>query len=65
MITAKGQPMEWREGMTLEEVLLRLGYNLPIVIVTLNGSRVPRERWASTPIPDDAEVALFPMMAGG
>ena len=65
MITARGRPMDWQEGLTVNEVLLRLGYALPIVIVNMNGKQVPRDRWMTTSVPDGAEIGIFPIMAGG
>jgi thiamine biosynthesis protein ThiS len=65
MITAKGESMDWHEGLTLKEVLSRLGYGLPIVTVFLDGTAVIRDRWETTLVPDGATVAVYPMMSGG
>ena len=65
MITAKGRPMEWHEGLTVQEVLERLGYALPIVIVRLDGQPVSRKDWPATPVPDGATLDVRAIMAGG
>jgi len=65
MITARGKPMEWHEGLTMSEVLERLGYALPAALVALNGRNVPREQWPVTAVPDGAVVDVQVMMAGG
>ena len=65
MITAKGKPMEWREGLTVGEVLRQLGYAVPAALVQLNGRNVPRHEWAGTVVPDGAVVAVQVIMAGG
>ncbi len=65
MITAKGKPMEWHEGLTVQEVLERLGYALPIVIVRLDGQPVSRKDWPGTPVPDGATLDVQAIMAGG
>ncbi|MGA2547655.1 MAG: sulfur carrier protein ThiS [Rectinemataceae bacterium] len=65
MITVRGKPMDWNNGLTVRDALGRIGYDLPIVVVCLDGAPVPRELWATTPVPDGADLAVFPMMAGG
>jgi thiamine biosynthesis protein ThiS len=65
MITAKGESMDWHEGLTVQEVLSRLGYALPMVTVMLDGKAVLRDSWATTRVPDGATVAVYPMMSGG
>jgi sulfur carrier protein ThiS len=57
--------MDWNNGLTVRDALGRIGYDLPIVVVCLDGAPVPRELWATTPVPDGADLAVFPMMAGG
>jgi thiamine biosynthesis protein ThiS len=65
MITAKGKRLDWREGLTVREVLETLGYNFPSVLVRVNGEIVRRKSWDSTVIPDEAEVEVRPIVAGG
>ena len=65
MITAKGKPMQWREGLTVQDVLASLGPTPPAAMVLLDGKPVPLLKRATTPVPDGAEVAVYPMMAGG
>ena len=65
MITAKGKPMQWREGLTVQDVLDGLGDTPKAAIVLLDSKPVPLLKRAATPVPDGAEVAVYPMMAGG
>ena len=65
MITAKGKRLEWHEGLTVREVLDTLGYNFPSVLVRVNGAIVRRKSWDSTVVPDEAEVEVRPIVAGG
>jgi len=65
VITAKGKPMQWREGLTVEEVLKTLGYAVPAAVVRLDGQPVRRQDWASTRVPDGAVVDVRVMAAGG
>jgi thiamine biosynthesis protein ThiS len=65
MITARGKPMEWHEGLTIIEVLQKLGYAVPAALVQLNGRHVPRHEWAATAVSDGAVLDVQVIMAGG
>jgi len=65
MITARGKPMEWCEGLTVEQVLRQLGYALPAALVQLNGRSVQRHEWGATLVPDGAVLDVQVLMAGG
>ena len=65
MITAKGKRLEWRQGLTVRDVLNTLGYNYPSVLVRVNGTIVRRKVWDSTVVSDEAEVEVRPIVAGG
>ena len=65
MITAKGKRLEWHQGLTARNVLEILGYNYPSVLVRVNGTIVRRKVWDSTIVPDEAEVEVRPIVAGG
>jgi thiamine biosynthesis protein ThiS len=65
MITVKGKPMDWHEGMTIEEVLKRIGYAVPSALVMLDTKVVPQREWAATRLPDGCVLDVQAMMAGG
>ena len=65
MITAKGKQLDWHEGLTVREVLDILGYNFPSVLVRVNGTIVRRKAWDSAVVPDEAQVDVRPIIAGG
>jgi sulfur carrier protein len=65
VITAKGKQLDWHEGLTVREVLDILGYNFPSVLVRVNGTIVRRKAWDSAVVPDEAQVEVRPIIAGG
>ena len=65
MITAKGKKLDWHEGLTVREVLDTLGYNFPSVLVRVNGQIVKRKDWDNSIVPDEADVEVRPIVAGG
>jgi len=65
MITAKGKKLDWYEGLTVRKVLDTLGYNFPSVLVRVNGRIVKRKEWDDSIVPDEADVEIRPIVAGG
>ena len=65
MITAKGKKLDWHEGLTVREVLDTLGYNFPSVLVRVNGRIIRRKGWDDSLVPDEADVEVRPIVAGG
>ena len=65
MIQVAGKQMAWREGMTVSDLLDALEDTHPYAVVRINEQYVTQPNFAHTLIPDDAEVFLIPMIAGG
>lgn len=65
MITVSGKSYTWREGMTISELLDVINDSHPYAVVRINDTYVSRPNFDKTPIPDNAEVFLIPMVAGG
>jgi thiamine biosynthesis protein ThiS len=65
MIQVAGKHISWREGMTIADLLEELKDPHPYAVVRINERYVSRPNFAQAIIPDDAEVFLIPMIAGG
>ena len=65
MITVNGEKLEWREGMTVQDVLDAKKYRFPMLIVDIGGKHIPKELYATAGVPDGAEVKAFHMLSGG
>jgi sulfur carrier protein len=57
--------VEWEEGLTVSALLERFRYTFPHIIVKINGEVVPREQYPTRTIPDDADVWVIHLIAGG
>ena len=57
--------IEWEEGMTVSDLLDRMRYTFPHIIVKVNGEVVRREEYATHTIPDGADVRVIHLIAGG
>ena len=65
MIQVAGKKIAWREGLTVSDLLDELKDPHPYAVVRINDHYVIRPNFENTFIPDDAEVYLIPMIAGG
>jgi thiamine biosynthesis protein ThiS len=65
MIQVAGKQIAWREGLTVSDLLDELKDSHPYAVVRINEHYVTRPNFEYTFIPDDAEVYLIPMIAGG
>jgi sulfur carrier protein len=66
MIHVNGKfEVEWEPGITVEELLVRLKFSFPLLIVSVDGEMVPKEEYATRQISDHAEVKVLHMTAGG
>ena len=65
MIKVADHTIDWREGMTISDLLIEINDPHPYAVVRINQSYVSRPNFDKTTIPDDAEVYLIPMVAGG
>jgi thiamine biosynthesis protein ThiS len=55
----------WKSGMTVRDVLKAMGYDYPLITITVNDTLVPREEYDTCPVPDNAEVIVFHLAHGG
>jgi thiamine biosynthesis protein ThiS len=65
MITIGDKKVSWDEGMTVSDLLAVIDDGRFYAVVRLNGRLVSRPNFDTTPVPDNAEVVLIPMVAGG
>jgi sulfur carrier protein len=57
--------VEWRPGMTVQDLLDELKFTFRMIDVKVNGNVVLRPDYATTPVPDDAEVQALHLISGG
>lgn len=65
MIQVAGKTVTWHEGMTISDLLKQLDDAHPYAVVRINENYVSRPNFDKTTIPDNAQVFLIPMVAGG
>jgi len=65
MITVDEKQMQWSEGMTIASLLKTLDNVKFCSVVRLNGRLVSSPKFHQTPIPDNSNIQLLPLVAGG
>ena len=66
MIMVNGDEFEWREGLTVQDILDAKNFTFRMISVWINGEAVQnRDSYASTPVPDGGEVEIIHMISGG
>jgi sulfur carrier protein len=58
-------PIGWYEGLTVKDLLERRNYTFPHIIVSINGTIVPHDTFETRILPDEADVRVIHLMAGG
>lgn len=65
MIHVAGKEMAWREGMSVSDLLDELKDTHPYAVVRINDQYITQPNFEHTLVPDEAQVFLIPMIAGG
>ncbi len=66
MIRVNGQyEVEYRPGMTVQDVLDALKFSFRMIVVKVNGQVVLRKDFATTEVPDGAEMQAIHLISGG
>ena len=57
--------VEWKEGMTVQDLLDTMGYDYALITVTVNEEVIVEEDYSHFKVPDGAEVGVFHLAHGG
>ena len=65
MIEVNGKKVEWIENENVKDLLSRMRYTFPLVVVKINENVVPRKDFTDVIIPDNSKVEVIHMTSGG
>jgi sulfur carrier protein ThiS len=65
MIKINGKEHFWYEGMTIKDLLKNLNNSHLYAVVRINEKHISMPYFEKTLVPDNSEVFLIPMIAGG
>lgn len=64
-IKVNGKQVDWVVNETVTDLLKRMRYTFPLVVVKINNKVVPRKDFSKLKIPDNSKVAVIHMISGG
>lgn len=65
MITVDKKRLPWREGLTVAQVMQMLDDSYDYPAVRIHHQIIPKAKFEQTLVPDDVEILLIPLIAGG
>jgi len=65
VIRVSGKNIDWHAGMTITDLLQQIDDPHPYAVVRINDTYVSRSSFDKAIIPDDAQIFLISMVAGG
>lgn len=65
MILINGKEYEWKECLTVQEILNIKKYTFPKIIVKINGKVIHKNEYENTIINNGDEVQVIHLLAGG
>ncbi|HSA34787.1 MAG TPA: sulfur carrier protein ThiS [bacterium] len=64
-ITVNDQVIDWRDGMTVSDVLTVMNYTFKLLVIQIDGKNVKRDDWPTATVPEGADVKVIHLMSGG
>ena len=57
--------LDWVEGETITQLLKRMNYTFPLVVVKIDGALIPKKEFGSQQVPDDSTIQVIHLISGG
>ena len=64
-IEVNGRKVEWVDNETVKDLLKRMKYTFPLVVVKINDKIIPRNEFSEIIVPDNSKIAVVYMISGG
>lgn len=64
-IEVNKRKVEWVKNETVKQLLKRMKYTFPLVVVKINNKVVLRKDFPEVIVPDDTKVEVIHMISGG
>ena len=65
MIEVNGKTIDFVEGETIKDLLKRMRYTFPLVVVKINDKVIPRTSFKDEKVIDNSKIAVIHMISGG
>ncbi len=64
-IEVNGRKVDWVENETIKQLLKRVKYTFPLVVVKINKEVIPRKDFSNVVVPDISKIDVIHMISGG
>ena len=64
-IEVNGKKVDWIKNESVADLLKRVKYTFPLVIVKINDKIIPRSEFSETIVPNNAKISVIHMISGG
>ena len=64
-IEVNGRKIDWVENETIKQLLRRMRYTFPLVVVKINQKVILRKDFSDVVVPDNSRVDVIHMISGG
>lgn len=64
-IEVNGRKVDWVKDETIQQLLKRMKYTFPLVVVKINEKVVPRDNFPKVIVPDKSNISVIHMISGG
>ena len=64
-IKVNGKEVKWIKDETVKELLKRVKYTFPLVVVKINDKVIPRSDFSEVVVPNNSKVSVVHMISGG
>jgi sulfur carrier protein len=64
-IKVNSDRVDWVNGETIAELLRRMNYIYPMLVIKMDGVVIPRSRYTETKIPDGCTLEIIHLESGG
>jgi len=65
MIKVNDESVEWTPQLTISELLKKLKYSFPLLVIKIDDELIVKENYNSTKIKDGADIKIIHLMSGG
>lgn len=64
-IEVNGRKVDWVKNENVKDLLKRMRYIFPLVVVKINEEVIPRPKFSEVIVPDNSKIAVIHMISGG
>lgn len=64
-IKVNSQEIDWVEGETIAELLRRMNYVYPMLVIKMDGAVIPRSQYQEKRIPGGCTLEIIHLESGG